>query len=72
MTARTKYIVHYGNARLARFSDQDDALNYARWISETWNGVECIAPDGLIGQFLNGRATPEFARLDQAWHANKE
>lgn len=79
---RAKYLV-YGmpNGEIARFSNSEHALQFARQMSkivvggywdnsgkhnQSYNTVEVGAPDGLIAQFCAGAATPEFAHLDKA------
>lgn len=63
---RTRYIVYLPHDEIARFSHVRDALNYGRLISrEHGTTVEVSAPDGLIGQFTDGDATPEFLHLDR-------
>jgi hypothetical protein len=63
---RTRYIVHLPGDEIARFSNVHDALAYGRMISREQGAmIEVGAPDGLIGQFNDGDATPEFAHLDR-------
>lgn len=57
---RTKYVVYMPSGHIARFSDVLAALDYGRQYN-----AEVSAPDGLIGQFKDGKATPEFAHLDR-------
>jgi hypothetical protein len=64
MAKRAKYVVHLDSGHIARFSYHTDALDYGRLRSHVDGITEVSAPDGLIGQFENGRATPEFAHLD--------
>jgi hypothetical protein len=50
--------------RIARFSDYDDAIRFAR--QESYHAsTEVSEPSGLIAQFSMGRASPEFAHLDR-------
>lgn len=59
MTARrTRYAVHYGD-KLARFSHYRDAMFFARDQSGG-RAVEVSSADGLVGQFLDQKTTPEF------------
>lgn len=67
-TARIK--VSYKGA-VAKFSDRDDAIDFAR--AKSRGGfTEVHAPDGIVGQFENGKATPEFEHLDQGVPAPNE
>ncbi len=63
---RCKYYIRLAKNNVARFSDADTALRFGREESRDGCGpVEVIAPDGLIGQFRDGKATPEFSHLDR-------
>lgn len=69
---RTKYIVYLRGEHIARFSDYSHAITFARFMSRNDWGiyggpgfVEVSAPDGIIAQFRDGGATPEFAHLDK-------
>lgn len=65
---QTPYIVHLAGCHLARFSHPDHAQEYAQAYSERHKtGIEVSAPSGLIGQYRNGRPTPEFACREDAW-----
>lgn len=72
MTRRTKFTVHFGKS-VARFSDYADAMRFARmasvvgsvWMTAGEGQSEVVASDGIIGQFVDGKATPEFAHLDR-------
>lgn len=67
MASRTKYTVTYPRDQLARFSDYQDALDFARM----WGWSQVSDRTGLIAQFEGGTrnkpgtATPEFAHLDR-------
>lgn len=69
MRKLTKYAVNYGRD-IACFSNRNDAIRFARLVSKVgsiWaadGGAEVTAPGGLIAQFRDGRATPEFQHLD--------
>lgn len=62
---RCKFVVYYHgrdeSGEVARFSMLTDAEAFAR--SKDYS--ELADNSGLIGQFKNGRATPEFAHLDK-------
>lgn len=60
MAKPTKYAVHYGE-KIARFSDYDDAMKFARNLEF----AEVFHSSGIIAKFQAGRATPEFAHLDR-------
>lgn len=58
---KTPYHVIHAGRLLARFFKPEDALWWAkRQSAETGHFLEIIAPDGVIGQFRSGLATPEF------------
>jgi hypothetical protein len=62
--------VSYQNG-IAKFSSRQDAIDFAR--AQSRRGfTEVHAPDGIIGQFQDGRATPEFEHLDQDLRAPSE
>lgn len=60
MAKTCKYTVHYGS-EIAKFSDRSDAMTFARMAGYS----EVSDKTGLIGQFVEGKATPEFAHLDK-------
>lgn len=62
MSKRTKYKVDTTNGDIARFSNYNQAMWFARSISLHLPQfhIEVSALDGLVGQFKNGVATPEF------------
>lgn len=63
---RARYVVHnLPGHHVARFSDPQMALDFGREQSKEVGTVQVSAPDGLIGQFLDGMATDEFAHLDR-------
>jgi hypothetical protein len=55
-----KYTVRYGY-EIAKFSDRSDAFTFARNAGYS----EITDKTGLIGQFVEGKPTPEFAFLDK-------
>lgn len=61
MNKRTQYVVHVGN-EVARFSDLRHACLFGIMISERMptHLIEISVHAGLIGQYRNGRPTPEF------------
>lgn len=62
---RCKYQVNYGRGEVARFSDWDDAASFARAKSgeiHTYHSGTGV----IVGQFRDGKATPEFRHLDRA------
>lgn len=61
MRKNTYYAVRYGNDKLARFSDFCDAMWFAEMQSARGGWAEVQHPSGLVGQYRNGRPTPEFA-----------
>ena len=68
-TKQTKFVVEYGyGPRVARFSDFGDAMRFARAMSASFHRrSEVIAMGsvgGLIGQWDDGKSTPEFAHND--------
>ena len=65
-TRRTRYSVALPGYHVARFSCYGDAIRFARWSSQARPGLfEVAAPDGLVGQFCNGRPTAEFDHLNR-------
>lgn len=58
----TPYTVSYGR-NVAKFSNYADAMSFARMMSAEVD-VDVRDKTGLIGQFYDGMATPEFAHLD--------
>ena len=63
---RCKYKVVYpgkSSFKTAKFSDRDDAMDFARGRDFAEVGLTIGAGKGLIGQFVNGKATAEFAHL---------
>ncbi len=64
---RCNYVIrNLPGGHTVRFSDSQMALDFAREQSKEVGTVEVSAPDGLIGQFLDGMATDEFSHLDRA------
>lgn len=63
MAKRCIYQVTYGK-ELARFSDYADAMTFARMAGHS----EVRDRTGLVGQFSEGKATPEFAALEMPGH----
>lgn len=70
MAKNTKYLVTGGD-HVSRFSSYQDAIWFARECSRMDSPLavpgfmtEVRMPDGLIAQFSDGKATPEFAHLD--------
>lgn len=62
---RYPFEVEAGTRPLASFHDFANAMAYARNVSLGGPAmVEIIAPDGIVGQFVKGVPTPEFAHLD--------
>lgn len=59
-----KYAIHAFSRRDERTDDFDAAIGRARQLSRETGHAEVSAPDGLVGQFAGGKATPEFAHLD--------
>lgn len=62
MAKRTRYIVQC-RGEIARFSSYRHALLFAEMLSGRdcpGQLVEVSAPDGLVGQYRDGRPTPEF------------
>ena len=59
MTKRIKYTVRVSD-EIARFSYYRHAMLFARLVSENGHIAEVSAKDGLVGQYMNGDATPEF------------
>jgi hypothetical protein len=66
--ARTpRYKIHIPNGLTEKTDDFDAAINRGRRLSAERDGlIEVSAPDGLVAQFMNGVATPEFAHIDAA------
>jgi hypothetical protein len=62
--ARLTTTVSYG-ANLAKFSDHDAAHAFAREQSRTGGMTEVSNKTGLVGQYEGGKATPEFAHIDE-------
>ncbi len=62
MAKRTKYVVHCSDGHVARFSEQWHGRIFAEELSKRCPGhlIEMSAEDGLIGQYVNGKPTPEF------------
>jgi len=61
MLKRTKYTVSIGG-EAAKFSVLRHALLFSMMISERMPGwlIEVAAKDGLVGQYQDGKPTPEF------------
>ena len=59
---RTKYLVHCPGEHVARFSSEGHARIFAIALSRRAINfrIEISAPDGLIGQYCEGRTTEEF------------
>lgn len=75
---RTPFVVHIHETRVAKFSDPDNAHEFAQFYSERHDVfVDVSAPHGLIGQYNHGKPTAEFAGREDAWfpagrHSAKE
>jgi hypothetical protein len=72
MAKHTKYTVHHIEGETARFSNLRHALLFAVMISDRMPAhlIEVSAKDGLVGQYQNGRPTPEFKQhhIDGVFH----
>jgi len=72
MAKRTKFAVWMGDDHVARFSSYSDAIWFAREVSRldsprfAGGTSEVSDRTGLIAQFDDGAATPEFSHLDAA------
>jgi hypothetical protein len=61
---QTKFTVHY-SANVARFSSEKDAREFGKAISQRLEIiVEMSDKTGLIGQWVDGIVTPEFAHTE--------
>ena len=58
--SRTYFTVRYGNGHIAKFSCNRDAMHFAEAQSRGGELVEVQHKTGLVGQYQNGRTTPEF------------
>lgn len=67
---KTYFTVRYGN-HIAKFSSNRDAMRFAEAVSASpdfydWQGlgngtlIEVSHKSGLVGQYRNGKTTPEF------------
>jgi hypothetical protein len=68
MTKITRYSIEYYDgmkAQIARFSSYDDAMTFARAHGQRFSS-QVNHSSGVIGQFHNGKASQEFAHLDNA------
>jgi hypothetical protein len=57
-----------GSPTIAAFVEWEGAVFYARHISKVpKRTAEIFDKTGLLAQFDNGKATPEFAHVDREW-----
>lgn len=63
---RCRFAVSLASNLGARFTHREHAIAWAREMSKAMGWAEVNAPDGVIGQFQDGKPTEEFSFLDAA------
>lgn len=64
MRRNARFQVFVTSRPIAKFFELKDAIWYAREISYGGSLTDVSESRGIVAQFVNGRATPEFAHID--------